>query len=604
MTVAAEWFVYFLTISALLALGAHSAEAAMRGMGRSGRWIWFAALLLSVLVPLLAFLDLRTWSAPIPALPPPKAFMLSPIVVSALEPAAGFNLNALIRRVWACASLLFLAHIVIGCVRLQLAQRRWRREQVDGVSVLVTEDVGPAVFGLGSGSILMPEWALSLERRLRQLLLLHEREHLRAGDPRLLLGALALVAVVPWNPLLWWQLRRLKLAVEMDCDARVLRAMPDARNYGALLLEVGRRRGGVSLVVAFSEPVTFLERRIRMFTRNSKRNVKRALLFAPLGIVLGIVAVSAQDPSAPAAPAAEERAAIERLFATVGVIPLRSDVPPQPDWRELLKAPSSTPFTQAPALINTEATKMSVARNYPPLLKDGGIGGQTILWFLIDEKGVVRATRVYKSSGYPALDEAALKVAGGMVFSPAKNREIAVPVWVQIPIDFALPGQQASEQRVPRARAENTARAAGVQERRAEEAKAEEARKMAELERLLEELNAKRQALEANEELAQPVFTPMTQPPSLVNGADVEKMLQRQYPPLLRDAGIGGQIVMWFNIDEAGNIINTKLFKSSGYTELDQAAVIVAKMMKFRPAMNRDRIVPVWVQIPITFSAK
>jgi protein TonB len=101
-----------------------------------------------------------------------------------------------------------------------------------------------------------------------------------------------------------------------------------------------------------------------------------------------------------------------------------------------------------------------------------------------------------------------------------------------------------------------------------------------------------------------PVFTPYTVRPSLRNTSEVERALQRNYPPLLRDAGIGGKVVMWFFIDEDGNVIRTQLFEGSGYDALDEAAGKVASVMRFSPALNRDKKVQVWVQIPITFSSK
>ncbi len=45
--------------------------------------------------------------------------------------------------------------------------------------------------------------------------------------------------------------------------------------------------------------------------------------------------------------------------------------------------------------------------------------------------------RVNTPSGYPALDEAAQRVARMMRFSPALNRDQPVAVWVQIPITFS-----------------------------------------------------------------------------------------------------------------------------------------------------------------------
>lgn len=102
----------------------------------------------------------------------------------------------------------------------------------------------------------------------------------------------------------------------------------------------------------------------------------------------------------------------------------------------------------------------------------------------------------------------------------------------------------------------------------------------------------------------QPHFTPMTVVPELKNAAEVQRALVRTYPPLLRDAGIGGKPVVWFLIDETGNVVKTQLSQSSGHAALDEAALKVAEIMKFSPAMNRDRKVTVWVEIPIVFTVK
>lgn len=103
---------------------------------------------------------------------------------------------------------------------------------------------------------------------------------------------------------------------------------------------------------------------------------------------------------------------------------------------------------------------------------------------------------------------------------------------------------------------------------------------------------------------AAPTFTPMTVRPELRNSSAVQAALVRNYPPLLRDAGIGGSPVVWFFIDESGKVIKTQLSKPSGYQALDEAALNVAQLMQFSPAYNRDKKVPVWVEIPIVFTAK
>src|SRR5262249_47224216 len=114
-------------------------------------------------------------------------------------------------------------------------RRRWVRVEVDGVPVLVSGDTGPAVVGLLRSCIVLPRWAVDADPEARRLVLEHEQEHVRAGDPRLIALALVAAALMPWNPAVWWQLRRLRLAVEVDCDARVLRRRGDVRAYGAVL---------------------------------------------------------------------------------------------------------------------------------------------------------------------------------------------------------------------------------------------------------------------------------------------------------------------------------------------------------------------------------
>ena len=102
---------------------------------------------------------------------------------------------------------------------------------------------------------------------------------------------------------------------------------------------------------------------------------------------------------------------------------------------------------------------------------------------------------------------------------------------------------------------------------------------------------------------AAPRFTPMTVRPTIRNTEEVRRALVRFYPPLLRDAGIGGTVVVWFYIDTNGRVVRTQVQQSSGQEQLDQAALRVAEIIQFSPAMNRDQRVPVWIQWPITFQA-
>jgi len=103
---------------------------------------------------------------------------------------------------------------------------------------------------------------------------------------------------------------------------------------------------------------------------------------------------------------------------------------------------------------------------------------------------------------------------------------------------------------------------------------------------------------------AAPTFTPYTVAPDLINRSDVSRALEREYPPLLRDAGIGGTARVWFFIDEDGRVQDRRLDESSGHAQLDEAAMAVASLMRFTAALNRDKKVPVWVAFPITFQVR
>jgi protein TonB len=112
--------------------------------------------------------------------------------------------------------------------------------------------------------------------------------------------------------------------------------------------------------------------------------------------------------------------------------------PPEEQATDLSSAPTFTPFTVAPSILNRTEVVRAMEREYPPLLRDAGIGGTVRVYFFIDEGGAVQDTRIDQSSGHQALDDAALAVAGVYRFSAALNRDKKVPVWVSFPITFQV----------------------------------------------------------------------------------------------------------------------------------------------------------------------
>ncbi len=102
----------------------------------------------------------------------------------------------------------------------------------------------------------------------------------------------------------------------------------------------------------------------------------------------------------------------------------------------------------------------------------------------------------------------------------------------------------------------------------------------------------------------EPTFTPFTTAPEITNRQEVIDSMEASYPPLLRDAGVGGTVRVYFLIDEEGRVQRRLIDQSSGHTALDQAALRVASVYRFTPALLRDQRTAVWVSFPITFQVR
>jgi protein TonB len=106
------------------------------------------------------------------------------------------------------------------------------------------------------------------------------------------------------------------------------------------------------------------------------------------------------------------------------------------------------PDTESPADQPPVATNPVSPMEYPQALLDEGIGGRVLLRLFVDSAGrlVPDSTRVAESSGYPALDSAALAGAPALRFSPAlrNGRPIAAP-FLQ-PVQFRNPRARSETQ--------------------------------------------------------------------------------------------------------------------------------------------------------------
>lgn len=312
----AEWMFYAVAISLLLGGAALAVERACRLRRWPSRWIWALVLATPFLLPFAARVvdeppdrartatgettstAAREWQVP------PQAARVGPRM-HRLVTSQG--VSAMLGVLWVCASASLAIGLSVSWVRMRRRSASWTRRTLDGTEVLIADDIGPAVIGFLRPEIVVPQWLPNADPQVRRLALTHEREHVRMRDPMLLVAGTMSVVLLPWNLPLWWQWRRLRFAIEVDCDARVLASgrIADAE-YAEALLNVAERSSVVPLAAAaMCESASTLEERIRVFLLDRtgrQRVLALALLLAGIG-----VAAAATRIEAPAALSAQAR---------------------------------------------------------------------------------------------------------------------------------------------------------------------------------------------------------------------------------------------------------------------------------------------------------
>lgn len=319
----AAWIVYSLLAGGLVAAAACALSFAARFASLPTRWIWGVALVTTV--ALAAAAPFRGGSASMmdvalpvavttstPAAPATQAH-LSDRVAYALSAISHGIVTALARVAsaargtpavwlvvgWVVVSGAALLLLVAVHARFGRLRRHWPLARLAGSDVRVAPDVGPAVIGVTRPEIVVPSWLLQRTEREQTMVIAHEAEHVRGRDPIVLGLAWLLVALVPWNVAAWWMLSRLRLAVELDCDARVLRRGVAPRAYGSLLIDLaGRCSGFPAGAPALADTPSHLERRLVAMRPDRPRfRLLRASGAAALAFVAILAACEAKMPT-------------------------------------------------------------------------------------------------------------------------------------------------------------------------------------------------------------------------------------------------------------------------------------------------------------------
>jgi bla regulator protein blaR1 len=426
----ASWMVFSIVTGCAFTTAALAADR-LASIGRQARrFIWFTAMVVTTCWPAItlarsALFPVRDSSGG-GLLPVSEAHRLSTIIVSASMWDISPYWSALIVLAWGLLTSWLVARLVFAVRHIRRSRATWRSLEIDGMSVRIASDAGPAVIGLLAMDVVLPEWVLAMSQPQRGLILRHEAEHREARDPYLLLIATLLTALFPWNPTLWFQARRLRIAIEIDCDARVLQSHPRWRDYAQLLLTIAQRQVGKTreFAPALSEPTSNLERRITAMRTKPTFSPFRSVCLSVSATAAFALACAVEKPESPDHPNRLQADAIQKTA-------VRSAQPLGPNE-------SMTYFefqVQKPA-----TPRESQQLQYPATMKGSGIGGEVIAQFVVDRTGRVDMdTFKALSSSAPEFTAAVKAALPTWRFDAAVIRGTKVGQLVQQAFQFTAP---------------------------------------------------------------------------------------------------------------------------------------------------------------------
>ena len=393
------WMAYTLVVSGLLGLAALACEKALVLSGRPVREVWIGALLGSVALPAVAIAA--------PAFLGRGAELATAVVAgvgsgplqiaaasyASAEQAGGFS--STLGILWLAVLIAVVVYLAVATWRLRTERKAWRPGRFSGAPVMISNRRGPAVVGVMRPVIVIPSWLLELERRLQRAVFRHEREHLRAGDQRVYTLGVGLLLLTPWNPISWWQLARLRLAIEFDCDRRVLASGISRRSYVDALMAVGTRASRNWLPhPAFTMRRAPVEKRLRRIIGPGAR-LRTPRLIASWGVA-----------------------------ALAVVLVLGAPVPGR------LIGPDAGATNAGPDAPPGFAGASAGSELVPVRFRDPRPGPRVGLLLHVDATGAVDRFVTTTSSGNPVLDETARAVVPTLSFRPPAGAEGGTGVWM------------------------------------------------------------------------------------------------------------------------------------------------------------------------------
>jgi D-alanyl-D-alanine endopeptidase (penicillin-binding protein 7) len=316
---------------------------------------------------------------------------------------------------WAGGSVLLAARSALGLAWIARARRtgapdpRWqactdRLARAIGVARQVRLRVvsglaSPVTAGCWHPVVLVPASLIAgMPPELLQALLAHELAHVRRHDYLVnLLQNLAEILLF-FHPAVWWISRRIRIERELIADDIAAAHCGGGRQLALALSELEKRQFAHHEPALAADGGDLMNRIARLLHTSPSPRIPAGISTLLAGLLPALAAACAL--AAGLAHAAE---------------PVRqADKPPHIDFNSCAK-----PVWPPTSLAAKETGKVTLA-------------------FLVDKDGTVADTRVKKSSGHPALDEAAVEGIRKCTFEPGLAAGKPVKSWVDMQYVWTL----------------------------------------------------------------------------------------------------------------------------------------------------------------------
>jgi bla regulator protein BlaR1 len=275
-------------------------------------------------------------------------------------------------------------------------------------------------------------------------------------------------------------------------------------------------------------------------------------------------------PAPPAAPRAEEPA-VPATPATAPPPPpapsgLAAPTPPAapaaPMSSSALARPAPGVLPRAPKGDNTEvAYREMKPPSYPKEAMAQRQQGTVVVQVLVEDDGSVGEIELGRSSGFAALDRAAMEAVAGWRFHPAKREGRRVASRIEVPVSFALNASDDASTPMPEGASAPTPES--------------------------QETPAPEPDIAARE----------------IQAASYRRLSAPEYPQAAKDAGQQGTTLLKVGLDAEGRPLTVDIVASSGSDLLDRAAANAVERWSFEPARSDGRAVASQALVPVQFVA-